>query len=134
MAAYFQSLEYNPGNLKDLSNVVDHAKRDPRERYEEFGTSTFDKALATNLNDAEFDHLCKAREAKGLEIQQILDENDCDALIVPSRCPNPSDLGQNPVICVPLGFFSDDTAVETSSDDLVTKGPRIPYVPPSRHS
>lgn len=88
----------------------------------------FEKANAVNLSDDELAALFDRRRAKGSEIDEILDSHQCDALVVPAHCHNPSDLAQAPVLCLPMGFFSAEHPVEKNSAGLVTKGPNIPSV------
>ncbi|KAG8169301.1 hypothetical protein KVR01_000046 [Diaporthe batatas] len=64
------------------------------------------------------------RFAKGSEITTLLDDNSCDAIIVPEGCRNPSDLGQAPVICL---IYSPSTPVEVDETGLTIKGPGMPF-------
>lgn len=91
-----------------------------------YGVMTFEKCDAVDLDEEDFEAVFARRQAKGLEIQDMLDSHNCDAMIVPTRCHNPSDLGQCPVICLRMGFFSEQKQIERSKGDLVTKGPNIP--------
>ena len=78
------------------------------------------------MSEEQFQELFALRQSKGLEIHRLLDEHQCDAMIVPAHCQNPSDLAQCPVLCVPMGFYSNDREIEHSRDNLVPKGPNIP--------
>jgi len=131
MAVYFQSLEHNPYNIKSLADLVDFIKSEPAERFDLYGTSTFEKALETELNDEDLNLMFSRRFAKGSEIPAMLEMNSCDAMIVPAHCHNPSDLGQLPVICVPMGVYSSKRRVEKTDGGIVSRGPNIPFVNPA---
>ena len=126
MKIYLSSLAENPNDLRSLTDIIKATKGEPGEEHGAFGISVFEKAEATDLNDGETAALLAQRMAKGAEIDELLDENNCDVMIVPAQCHNPSDLGQRPVLCVPMGFFPRSHQIEKTNGDLVTKGPDIP--------
>ena len=103
-------------------------KNDSREKYAEYGAANFHKAEMNALTEEDFKRIFALRQSKGLEIHNLLNEHNCDAIIVSAHCHNPSDLGQCPVLCVPMGFYSDQRAIEYSDGGLVSKGPNIPSV------
>lgn len=94
------------------------------EETEKLGGKRFVKALSGPPMDSK--EAFAARLAKGSEIASVLDENECDAIIVPEGCRNPADLGQSPVICLPMGFYSSSTQVDTDEYGLTVKAPNIP--------
>ena len=123
---YLSSLTSNPHNLQSLSDLWDHMHSLPAEQTGKLGGTRFVKALSGPPMD--FEEVFASRLAKGSEIATILEENRCDAIVVPEGCRNPADLGQCPVICLPMGFYSSSAAVETDEFGLTVKQPNIPYV------
>lgn len=123
---YLSSLSVNPYNLQSLSDLWDHMRSLSTEKTEKLGGTRFAKALSGPPMNSE--EAFAARLAKGSEIAAVLDENECDAIIVPEGCQNPADLGQSPVTCLQMGFYSSSTQVETDESDLTAKAPNIPYV------
>ena len=126
MNKYFQALQKNPRTITSLTSLIEHMKNDPRERYAEYGAPNFEKAEKIAMSKEDFEELFALRQSKGQEIHKLLDEHNCDAMILPAHCHNPSDLGQCPVMCVPMGFYSDQRVIEYSDGDLISKGPNIP--------
>lgn len=61
----------------------------------------------------------------GEEIRRLLDNYDCEAMIVPTFTDIPYDLLGSPAISVPLGFYSSEVTV-SESNGLVEKAPDIP--------
>ena len=96
------------------------------EETEKLGGTGFVEALEGPPMD--FEEVFAARLAKGSEIAEILDENECDAIILPEDCQNPADLGQCPVICLSMGFYSSSANLEIDEYGLTVKAPNIPYV------
>lgn len=123
---YIEEAETNPSEITSLRSLIEHMKQDPREKYAEYGAVNFEKADKTDVSDKEISELFKLRQSKGLEIHKMLDDHSCDAMIVPAHCHNPNDLAQCPVLCVPMGFYSTERAIEHSDGGLVSKGPNIP--------
>ena len=99
------------------------------ERVSEYGGSRFLKALASPKMD--FEEVLASRVAKGSEITQILETQSCDAILVPDEGRSPADLGQSPVVCLPMGFYSYTTNTQEDEYGLKTKGPNMPYAPNS---
>ena len=126
MNKYFEAAKSNQSNITSLRSLIEYMKQDAREKYAEYGAVNFEKADKTVLNDREIRELFILRQSKGLEIHKVLDDHNCDAMIVPAHCHNPSDLAQCPVLCVPMGFYSAERAVQLSDGGLVSKGPNIP--------
>ncbi|KAK3377858.1 hypothetical protein B0H63DRAFT_451693 [Podospora didyma] len=87
--------------------------------------SRFVRALAGPPTD--FEAVFASQFAKGPNISAVLNNNNCDAIIIPEGCRNPSDLGQSPVVCLPMGFFSSSTSEVLDEFGLKIKGPNIPY-------
>lgn len=126
MNKYVHALQKNPRNITSLTSLIEYMKNDLRERYAEYGAPNFEKADKTAMSKEEFEALLTLRQSKGLEIHKLLNEHNCNAMIMPAHCHNPSDLGQCPVLCVPLGFDSDQRVIEYSDGDLISKEPYTP--------
>ena len=126
MNKYLEAAKNSSSKVTNLSSLIEYMKQDAREKYAEYGAVNFEKADKITISDGEMDELFKMRQSKGLEIHKILDEHNCDAMIVPAHCHNPSDLAQCPVMCLPMGFYSAERAVEHSDGNLVSKGHNIP--------
>lgn len=121
---YLSSLTSNPHNLQSLSDLWNHMHSLSAEQTVKLGGTRFVKALNGPALDA--DEVFAARLAKGSEIATMLAENECDAIVVPEGCRNPADLGQCPVICLPMGFYSSSVDSETDEYGLTVKHPNIP--------
>lgn len=121
---HLSSLKENPRAIVSTEGLIDFLTKERGERCDEFGITRMTKAVSGEPLD--FEKEFSARFAKGSEITTLLDDNSCDAIIIPECCPNPSDLGQAPVICLRLGFYPPDTPVEVDEAGLTVKGSGMP--------
>ncbi|KAJ5668934.1 amidase [Penicillium macrosclerotiorum] len=128
LESYFGSLAKNPHNIETMSDLTKFLKETPEEQYDRYGADWFDQASnAAHLPDD------KAREIKahvddlGEEVNRMLDQYACDAIVAPAYTDIPFDLGGNPAIVVPLGFYSHAVDARKVFDRLKFRGPNIPY-------
>lgn len=117
-------MKVNPHGIVSIEGLVDFLQEEVEEKCDEFGITRMIKAASGEPIDFEEDFA--TRFAKGSEITTILDNTSCDAIIIPEGCHNPSDLGQAPVICLPLGFYPQCTPVEVDETGLTIRGPGMP--------
>ena len=63
----------------------------------------------------------------GKQISKLLDKFECDMVVLPTNVAmEPADVGGNPVVNVPMGFYPEGTDVIRKSNGLVDVGPGIP--------
>lgn len=128
MEEFFGSLEENPNNIFTLSDLVKFTEEDPSEENSTYGCGWLKNASQSNLRsgDPELERRRESQERLGNEIEELLDGYNCDAIMVPTSTNIPYDLGGNPAISVPLGFYSKDRKVTKTKFGAITKGPNIP--------
>ena len=103
-------------------------EKTPEEEVTAYGIDAFVAARdePRNSSSAEFHDAVRRMMEQGRTISKLLDDANCDALVVPTTANIPYDLGQNPAIAIPLGFFPDTRKKSTSLNQLISKGPNIP--------
>jgi amidase len=108
-------------------------EKTPGEEVGKYGLDWFIAARDEpfNRSSKEFQDAVQEMIRQGDAIKNLLDEADCDALVVPTTGDTPYDLGQNPGVAVPIGFYPADKKVSLTASGKVSKGPNIPYVFPS---
>lgn len=124
MNGYLEALTVNPHGIKSLDDLLLFMESEPGEKMEDFGAARFKKAKDSPPMD--FHHAFAQRLSKGSEISEILDTHECDALLLPVGCRNPGDLGQNPIMSLPMGFYSQAREVTSDKFGMTLKGPGIP--------
>lgn len=132
MNKFLAKLSKNPQEISSLSDLIDYHKSNPAEKVNEYGIDVFEiaNALPYTEESDEFRVSLAKRDHLGKEIERLLDAADSDALVVPGSGDTPSDLGGNPAVLVPLGFYSKEKPVDIVRDGMVYKGPKIPYLLP----
>lgn len=66
------------------------------------------------------------RESMGRQIPKLLDKCGCDMIVLPTNLAmEPADVGGNPVVNVPMGFYPMGTEIRMRNG-LVDCGPGIP--------
>lgn len=114
-----------------MEDLVRFIKDTPEERYDIYGAEWLENArdAAYTTTDEEFFRMKSEMFNDGQEIERLLDEYDCDAILVPTFTDIPYDIIGNPAISVPLGYYSStvDMAIDERGD-LARKGPNIPCV------
>lgn len=121
-------LKTNPHSLKTLAYVIEYIKRTPNEEYEKFGATEFEAADALEFNtlSPEFAASMERRNHLGRDVTRLLDDHNCDVLVIPGSGDAPGELGGHPTVIVPSGFYSNDKKVETAMADMIYRGPRTP--------
>lgn len=111
-----------------MTDLINFMERAPEEEVEKYGISAFvaAKEEPQNSSSEEFQEAVRRMVEQGSAISKLLDEANCDALVVPTTADIPYDLGQNPAIAVPLGFFPSTRKKTTSVNQMISKGPNIP--------
>lgn len=62
----------------------------------------------------------------GKQIPMLLDKFECDMILLPTNLAiEPADVGGNPIVCVPMGYYPPGTEV-IEKDGMVDVGPGIP--------
>lgn len=129
---YFSSLAVNPHNITTLAGLIEFMKQTPGEETEKYGLDWLEAARDEPFSSTskEFQDAMEEMIRQGNAIKKLLDDADCDALVIPTTGDAPYDVGQNPAVAVPIGFFPPDKAVSLTAFGKVSKGPNIPYVFP----
>ncbi|KAI1131859.1 amidase signature domain-containing protein [Nemania abortiva] len=133
MEAYFRSLTTNPDRLKNLHDLMESIKRDPRERYPERNIAVMEAASKTSTQDPDYLSMLKKEEYFGSTggIEGALNDAKCKVLISPTSSltlQRFAAMGGNPVISVPLGVYPEGTPIEHDEvDGLVTVAPGITF-------
>lgn len=128
LEAYFGQLAENPHGIKTMADLIDFMERTPEEETEKYGFEGFTAARDETQDQSSADFLESLERMKylGADITRLLDRANCDALVFPTLADVPYDLGQNPVISVPLGFYSDNQKVTKCESGGIKKAPNIP--------
>ena len=128
MEGYFAGLDANPRNIRSVADLVRFTTDDPSEENSKYGCGWLENANRSTLtsDSPELIERKEGQERLGHEIQELLDKYECDAIMVPTSTDIPYDLGGNPAISVPMGFYSKDKKVTRTKFGAVTKGPNIP--------
>lgn len=125
---YFKKLEQNPNNIHTVPDLVKFTEDNPSEENSKYGCDWLQNASQSKLSSgtAELNERKEGQENLGKEIEELLDRYECDAIMVPTSTNIPYDLGGNPGISVPLGFYSKDRLPTRNKFGAVLKGPNIP--------
>lgn len=119
-----------------MADLVNFTAVTPAENAMDYGLEGFVAARDEphNSSSPEFQAEVHRMLEQGSAIAKMLNTANCDALVVPTMADIPSDLGQNPVIAVPLGFRPLTTRALRSSrmvpkdraSQMIGKGPNSP--------
>lgn len=125
---YFNSLERNPNNIRTLPDLVKFTEDNPLQENSKYGCDWLQNANRSKLRSgtAEMNERKAGQEQLGKEIEELLDRYQCDAIMVPTSANIPYDLGGNPAISVPLGFYSSNRSITRNKFGAVLKGANIP--------
>lgn len=136
MNKFLARLTKNPNDIRTLTDLIDFHKSSPAEKVDEYGIDVFEiaNALTCTEESEEFRISLNKRYHLGREIERLLDATDADALVVPGSGDTPSDMGGNPAVLVPLGFYSKEKSVDIVHSGMAYKGPGIPYFTASQHT
>lgn len=124
MDSYFDKLEVNPANIKSMDDLLVFMQSQPKEKMAEFGAARFEKAQ--NETSIDFEDAFAQRLSKGSEVSAILDTHKCDALLMPVGCRNPADLGQCPIMSLPMGYYSAEKEPTLDKYGMTLTGPNVP--------
>lgn len=127
LEGYFRSLDKNPNHIHTMADLIQYMKETPGEQYDTYGAEWLENARDAEYttSDEGFRRMRAEMFDHGEEIQRLLDQYDCDAILVPTYTDIPYDIGGNPAISVPLGFYSFNVNI-ARRDDLVRRGPNVP--------
>ncbi|KAK9854625.1 putative amidase [Penicillium brevicompactum] len=130
LESYFRQLAENPQNINTLTDLIEFMERTPEEETEKYGLEDFTAAKDEVQDMSSVGFLAAVERMKhlGADITRLLDQADCDALVFPTCADVPYDLGQNPVISIPLGFYSDEQRPTKWSNGAIGRAPNIPFV------
>ncbi|KAJ8108403.1 hypothetical protein ONZ43_g6436 [Nemania bipapillata] len=129
LEGYFRSLASNPQNINSMADLLDFLQKTPEEEADKYGLDSFIAARdePCTSSSPEFQEAVKRMMDQGDEIARLLDATGGDALIVPTTADIPYDVGQNPAIAVPIGFYPADRNILTACGKMISKGPNIPW-------
>jgi hypothetical protein len=123
MNEYFEALQVNPQKIHSIDDLFLFMNSCPQEKLEEYGATRLMKAKESLPSAHE---AFSERFTKGSEIAIVLEQQNCDALLIPAGCRNPADLGQCPVMSLPMGFYSVTKELSFDKHGMTLKGPNIP--------
>ena len=128
LEGYFRDLTTNPQKILTFEELVQFLKGTPEDRAEDYGLDWFQNTLerAHDSSSAEFAESSRINKDLGADIQRLLDSSDCQAMVIPASTDIPHDLGGNPAITVPLGFYSERREIVRSSKGFIRKAPNVP--------
>lgn len=128
MNKFLASLSHNPKTINTLSELIDYHKRTPEEKVDEYGITEFEAANQSVYTEdsEEFIASLEKRNQFGKEIEMLLDSAESDVIVMPGSGDTPSDMGGNPAVLVPLGFYTKNRPISRIKDNIPYKGPKIP--------
>lgn len=131
LAEYFAELSHNPYGIADLEELRAFTQNHSLEAYPDRDTAIWDGALERGFDntDIRFWEALQQNYYWGGEggLLGAVERNDLDAVVLPTDwAGGPAALRGAPVVTVPLGFWPEDTEVETDERGLVWSGPNIP--------
>ena len=119
-----------------MADLVNFMVMTPAEKVGSFGIDGFLRARDEPLDgsSSEFEAALDDMAEQGSAIETMLDNANCEALVVPTRADIPSDLGHNPVIAVPLGSLPitskttmvNGTITGEHARRMIARGPNSP--------
>ena len=133
LSDYLSQLIENPKRVRNLYDVVQYTKSDPREEYPNRDTYVWDRQITRNITNASPEswqaYQVNLHMAEELGVLGALNRYSLDALVMPTftsfHLPAVAGL---PIITVPLGFFPAGTATTMNlKGTLVNKGPGVPF-------
>jgi amidase len=126
--SYFKSLKENPHNVHSLSDLVQFMHDTPEEQVVKYGVEGFVEARDEpyTSESREFKEAVERMKFLGADIERLLDAVEADAIVAPTSADLPFDLGQNPVVTVPLGYFSENRRVAKALDGMIAKANNVP--------
>ncbi|ESZ96658.1 hypothetical protein SBOR_2917 [Sclerotinia borealis F-4128] len=121
----------NPYSLHTLSDIISYTLATPAEEASTRGYSFFASCLHAgqtySRNSEEYLNSKAERENMGKQISKLLDKFECDMILLPTNLAmEPADVGGNPVVSVPMGYYPEGTEVIRKGNGLVDVGPGIP--------
>ena len=133
IALYLESLETNPNGLHSAEDIVEFTKTRPEEDYpaRDIGKFLWTQAEGVDVDSDKYKRMVEQELFFGGEggILGSMEKHTLDLLVVPSTLGISNDLAAKmgfPVMCVPLGFWPEDTPVQKGNGGLVTRAPGIP--------
>ncbi|KAK7062778.1 hypothetical protein VNI00_000267 [Paramarasmius palmivorus] len=130
---YYEALIENPSGVRSLADLIAFNDANPEleeptnftdqsELIEAEGTDGFDAQYTQALA---FDH--DLGRTRGIDA--ALQENDLDALLLPATgfTTTPAAIAGYPIVTVPLGFFPDNTTIESAGPLTVYPAPGVPF-------
>lgn len=127
MGRFFNQLVDNPSNIRSIDDLLRFTQDRSEEKWAEYGGATrFVKAWENPLTDPQLQDMLAQRLTKGSEIKAILDDYKCHALLMPVGCRNPGDLGQCPIMSLPMGYYSSEKERTLDKFSMTLTGPNIP--------
>ncbi|KAB8293264.1 hypothetical protein EYC80_007595 [Monilinia laxa] len=120
----------NPHCLHTLSDVMSYTIATTTEEASTRGYSFFESCLEAgdtySRDSEEYKNSRAEREYMGKQIPKLLDKFECDMIVLPTNLAmEPADVGGNPVVNVPMGFYPMGTEI-SMRNGLVDCGPGIP--------
>ncbi|WZH42045.1 amidase signature domain-containing protein [Fusarium acuminatum] len=130
---FLNKLEHNPSKIDSVESIRSFTRCHPAEDYPKRNTSTWDTIMEKYLSNKspEFESLYQKNLFLGGEggVLGALESHNLDAIALPTTVAYeiPALVG-SPIITVPLGTASADTAVTMEPlDDVVEMAPGIPF-------
>ncbi|EDN95192.1 hypothetical protein SS1G_11068 [Sclerotinia sclerotiorum 1980 UF-70] len=120
----------NPHSLSILSDIISYTITTPAEEASTRGYAFLESCLQAGKsyshNSDEYINSKAEREYMGRQISKLLDKFECDMILLPTCVAvEPADVGGNPVVSVPMGYYPAGTEV-TIQNGMVDFGPGIP--------
>lgn len=100
----------------------------PEEEVLKYGVDGFEEARDEphTSESPGFKEAVERMKFLGADIERLLEATKADAIVAPTSADLSFDLGQNPVVTVPLGFYSSDTKVARALDGMIAKATNVP--------
>jgi amidase len=122
----------NPHNLHTFEDVIEYLKTTPEEEANIRTLEYFENYVTIGQKytreSEEYKRSLAHRLDVGKQIPKLLERYSCDVIMLPTKVAcEPADVGGNPVVGVPMGYYPEDTEVtRKQSNGLVNIGPGVP--------
>ncbi|CAD6443092.1 f36f43c8-6391-4823-9442-09779ff9632e [Sclerotinia trifoliorum] len=128
-----KSLSYfstNPHSLYTLSDIISYTITTPAEEASTRGYTFLESCLKAGNTyspiSEEYINSKTEREYMGKQILKLLDKFECDMILLPTCVAvEPADVGGNPVVSVPMGYYPAGTEI-MRRNGMVDAGAGIP--------
>ncbi|KAM3072192.1 hypothetical protein ACMFMF_007585 [Clarireedia jacksonii] len=122
----------NPHNLHTFEDIIEYLKTTPEEEADirnlEYLENYVTIGQQYTRESREYKRSLAQRLDMGKQIPKLLERYSCDIIMLPTNVAcEPADVGGNPVVGVPMGYYPEYTEVtRKQSNGLVDVGPGVP--------